>query len=253
MATKKTKAPEEDIDWSQFEDSSGFEDVSRDDLGIPFLEIIQKGSPEVDEDHNDHAQKKIDGAKVGCIFNTVTREILYTPGEEGVIVQPCSYKKLYVEWHDRKEGGGIVASHDDPKVLSRTKKNEKNEDVLENGNVISTTAYFFCNLITEEGPEHVMIAMRSTQLKKARNWLNMMMANRMPGSRNPKPMFSRLYRLSTVQESNQKGTWRGWSISQGEFVKETNLLEEGRAVASQSKQTLLTAPKEEITDKEVPY
>ena len=41
----------------------------------------------------------VDGAEVGMLFNTLTREIY--DGEKGVQAIPCSYVRQYIEWEDR--------------------------------------------------------------------------------------------------------------------------------------------------------
>ena len=50
---------------------AGMENVTADDLQIPFLSILQSNSPQLDESEG----KYIDGAKAGMILNTVTNEI----------------------------------------------------------------------------------------------------------------------------------------------------------------------------------
>lgn len=212
---KQTKSAETNtgIDWSSY-DTTGFEQVDQSDLGIPYLEIVQKGSPEFDTDHPDHATKKLPNAQVGMIFNTLTREVLYDPSKDAPItVVPVTYDRVFNEWRPRESGGGFVGTHTDQAILAKCKKNEKGMDVLPNGNIIVNTA-FVCVLIIHEGgePEKAVISFRSTQLKKARMWLNLMMAQKIPGTSRPKPMFSQKYALSSTAEKNEKGSWRGWKI-----------------------------------------
>ena len=82
---------------------SGFEGTTAKDMSIPFLNILQANSPQVQEEDPP-------GSKSGMLFNTVTREI-YT-GSEGVIFLPC-YKDgpVWVEWIPRDMGGGFVGIH----------------------------------------------------------------------------------------------------------------------------------------------
>lgn len=212
------KKPEENTgvaayDWNEHSGNTGLENLTTKDLGIPILQIIQKGSAEFDEDHEDHAVKKIEGCKVGDIFNSVTRQILYTQGGNPVRVVPYFYQLVWVEWREKKNGGGIAHTHTTDEILRQTVRNaETNKDVLPNGNYVSTTAYFFVRLFVEgQEPQDALIAMSSTQLKKSRLWLNMM-RNFRSGNGNTLPMYHREYFLSSVPESNAKGTWRGWKI-----------------------------------------
>ena len=62
----------------------------RDDLAIPFLKVLQKGSPEV----NKRDAAFVEGSEVGDLFNTVSLQ-KYN-GEKGIILIPVS-----AAYHDR--------------------------------------------------------------------------------------------------------------------------------------------------------
>ena len=57
--------------------------------------------------------------------------------------------------------------------------------------------------------------MKSTQLKVSKNWNSIMSGLKLQGKNGlfTPPMCSHLYNLKTVQQSNDKGTWFGWSVS----------------------------------------
>lgn len=201
------------FNWDDYQGTNGLENLSQQDLGIPILTIVQKGSAEFDTEHPDHATKRIEGVKVGDIINTVTREILHTTGGNPVKVVPYFYRLVYLEWRPKAAGGGIVATHTNQSILAGTKRDpQSNKDVLPNGNNVVTTAYFFVRILVDgREPTDALLTFTSTQLKKSRVWLNMMKNYTSP-SGNTLPMFHRAYFLSTIGESNQKGTWRGWRI-----------------------------------------
>ena len=92
---------------------AGFEGFTADDIAIPFINILQKLSHQVDEDDALH----IDGAKAGMLFNTVTEELF--DGKDGIMFIPVHRVHSYSEWVPRDMGGGFVAQHDplDPVVL----------------------------------------------------------------------------------------------------------------------------------------
>ena len=240
MATKQTKQtvaqPSNAVqayDWSQ-EQTTGFEATRPEDLGIPFLSLLQKGSPEVDEEHPDYGTKGIEGAKAGMVLNTLKRRLVYLKDEQQPLeFVPVFYEKLYQEWKPRDNGGGFVQSHRSPVILTQTKRNEKNEDVLPNGNIIITTSYFygFYN-DAEDGWTRVILPMTSTQLKKARSWLNMMQSIKIGGK--VPPMFSHVYHLTTLGESNEKGNWAGWKIVIGRTLdsNDSELIQSCREVAT---------------------
>lgn len=245
MATKKK---EEIVDWSQYQ-STGFENVQQSDLGIPFLVILQKLSPEIDEDHPQHESSTIEGCGVGDIVNTVSREIIHKANEDPLIVVPFSYRRAWVEWTPRESGGGIVKTHTTDAILRETQRNEKNQDVLPNGNIIVTTAYFFVLIGEGEEAQQAVISLTGTQLKKARGWLNLASNNKQEG--NVLPMFSRRYALSTIAESNEKGSWRGWKVELGDPVTDSGLI---RVAAENSKTAArsLLAIGDSTQDDEIP-
>lgn len=220
---KKDEVPE--MDWSQ-DVGAGFENVRQDDLGIPFLTIIQKMSPEVDED----SAKYVPGLKTSDIVLSTNKKA-YGNKDKGVEFIPCGYQKAFVEWAPREKGGGYVATHG-MGIMSQTVKNEKGQDILESGNIVVTTAYIMGFIADDEaGWLPVVIAMSSTQLKKARQWLNIMTSQKFTSQSGGKlqlPMYAYKYILSTVPESNEHGTWYGWKIDQGEMVKEALLVTQAR-------------------------
>lgn len=216
MAKKQQEEGVAVYDWDNNVESTGLENLSQADLGIPILAILQKGSAEIDEDHEDHQSKKIEGAKVGDIINTTSRKILHTTGGQPVKVVPYFYQLVYIEWRPKSAGGGIVATHTNPNILMSAVRDEKTgKDVLPNGNNIVTTAYYFVRVLNEDGTkDDALLTMTSTQLKKSRAWLNMMKGFTSKNG-NILPMYHRPYFLSTIPESNAKGTWRGWKIEPG--------------------------------------
>ena len=80
--------------------------------------------------------------------------------------------------------------------------------------------------------------MAGTQLKASKGWLSMMMGIRMQGKNgafNP-PMYSHIYTLTTVPQSNAKGTWFGWNVSKKETIKDGSTYEEARKFAEAASQ-----------------
>ena len=102
--SKKAVAIPKELLGSFMEDAgAGTENISADDMKIPFIRIIQPTSPEVKKKD----EKYIEGAQAGHMFNTVTRQIW----EDEVIVIPCGYIKKYLEFVPREKGGGFQGEH----------------------------------------------------------------------------------------------------------------------------------------------
>ena len=197
---------------ASFEEMSGlgFAETTTQDMSIPFLRILGAQSPQVDESDGAY----VEGAKGGMLYNTVTNTV--TSGKEGMLVVPCYYNRRYVEWKPRTEGGGYVASYlpDDP-IVPTAVRNDKNEEVLPNGNLLTNTAQHFVMLVEGDQYSRCLITMSSTQLKKARRWLSQMNAMTAMGKNGPYtlPMMSQFYTLTTVPEQNDLGKWYGWAIA----------------------------------------
>ena len=64
-------------------------------------------------------------------------------------------------------------------------------------------------------PTTALISMKATQLKVSRKWNSIMMGIKMQGKNGlfTPPTYSHIYKLKTVQMSNDKGTWFGWDVS----------------------------------------
>jgi hypothetical protein len=210
--------------------NKGMEKMGADDVAIPFLVILQSNSPQVKK-----GPGKIKGAEEGDIFNNVTNEVF--SGEEGVLIVPCFYQKAFVEWVPREQGGGFVRSYSDPSILQKCQRNDENRDVLKSsGNYIVTTAYHFVLLVKKDGSvERCVIGMSSTQLKKSRRWNSQMMSLQIDAGNGRKvnpPMFSHLYCLTTVGESNERGSWSGWQINVEKLIDDAQLYQQAKVFHS---------------------
>ncbi len=197
--------------------AQGAQNISQEDLALPFLKILGQLSPEV----NKRDGKYVEGAEPGKIINTVTNELY-----DSIDVIPCHYKRQYIEWADRGTSTGApVAIHDaDSDIVSQTTRGKDYKDRLPNGNYLDNTANHFV-LLCGENPGTALISMKSTQLKVSRKWNSMMMGLKMQGKNGlfTPPTYSHIYKLSTVQMSNDKGTWFGWDVSKVGPVEDKNI------------------------------
>jgi len=183
--------------------------MTQEDLALPFLKVLGQLSPEC----NKRDAKHVEGAEPGMIINTVTNEIY--DGVKGIDVVPVHYKRQHIEWQDRGESQGapvkIYEAGDD---LPSTTRDKFNKDRLANGNYLENTASHFV-VVLGDNPTTALISMKATQLKVSRKWNSMMMGLKMQGKNGmfTPPTYSHIYKLKTVQQSNDKGTWFGWDVS----------------------------------------
>ena len=185
----------------------GAQNISQEDLALPFLKILGQLSPEV----NKRDGKYVEGAEPGKIINTVTNALY-----DSIEVVPCHYKRQYIEWADRGTSTGApVAIHEaDSDIVSQTTRGKDYKDRLPNGNYLDNTAQHFV-LAVGKTPQTALISMKGTQLKVSRKWNSMMMGIKMQGKNGlfTPPTYSHIYNLKTVKMSNDKGNWIGWAYS----------------------------------------
>lgn len=202
----------------------GFEKAGRDDYAIPFLIILQSGSPQCKRSDGAY----IEGATEGMLLNSVTKQVM-DPVKENVIIVPCAYDRAFIEWKTREVGGGFVTQHSveaGERLRSETERDEKGRDILGNGNQLNDTRSFYVMVIDAEGnPTPAFITMSSTQIKKAKQWLmqqNLLKLKNAQGVPYTPPMFAAKWKVSTVAEANDKGSWFGWAFEFLEFFPSTS-------------------------------
>lgn len=199
----------------------GVTDLTATDLSIPFLTILQKGSPQVDE----NGAKYVKGAKAGMLLNTVTQELY--DGKQGVRFIPVDHSHDYIEFIPRDQGGGFVGkfSPSSPEVqAARAKKRQESGGsdfgTLTNseGNELKETFSVPGLLLPEsdeEGgmPTPVIIAFASSQIKHYKNWMTSAYIHIAVDGRNvPLPLFAHVFRIRTKFEENKHGSWMGFHI-----------------------------------------
>lgn len=185
---------------------TGLENVTASDLLIPRVTILQKLSPQVDEDKPLFDPK----ARVGMIYDVGLQEGF----KDGLHILPVHFVKQYLEWHPRKSGKGLAGIHATDEILEKAVRDEKNRPTLPNGNYIAETAqFYFLNLSAAK--RRSFLPMTSTQLKKARRLLTLATNEKLmraDGSEFTPPLFYRTYKLTTIPESNAEGSWMGWVV-----------------------------------------
>jgi len=235
-----TSKPEQEQTLEQLLADQGFEGATSGSYAMPFLRILQKGSPEVDKDETAY----IKGAKPGMILHTVRKAIF-----SEVTVIPLKYRDTRIEWVPRTKGGGFVSEWDalDPITKERlaTCTREDNSDILPNGNEFKLHSNYFCALEIAEGEyEPIMISMSASQLKTSRIWLSTLrgmtlkVGNKTIPARN---IRSYQWLFGTEKLSNDKGIWFGWTyeaLEDTRFLPQIGPIQESVATALQ--ENLLT-------------
>ena len=224
VATKKEGALQTNL--FEADANQGTQNISQEDLALPFLKILGQLSPEV----NKRDGKYVEGAEPGKIINTVTNKLY-----DEIEVIPVFYKRQYVEWADRGTSTGApVAIHSaDSDIISQTTRGKDYKDRLANGNYLENTANHYV-IYLNDTPQQAMVSMKSTQLKVSRKWNSMMMGIKMQGKNGlfTPPTYSHIYKLKTVQMSNDKGTWFGWDVEKVGPVGDKNIYDMAKSFAT---------------------
>lgn len=193
---------------------SGSESITSKDRLIPFVKILQKLSPEVNKRE---PANYVEGAEEGHFLNTGTKKLFN--GDSGIFVIPCLFQRRITEWVPRSAGGGIVKDWGtDDSILAKTIKGEKGQDILPDSKheIVQSLTYYALLIDPEAGTyEMVVLSYSGTQAKKARQWntiITSIQKQRADKSTYNPPMFYMCYKLTTVPDSNEKGSWMAYKI-----------------------------------------
>ena len=220
---------------------AGLQNTSADDFAIPFIAILQKGSPACDE----AAGTAIEGAKAGMFMETASGEL-----HDEISFIPCAYQRKFIKWGHRNTGGGFkgvftpeqaVEMQTEGKVVEVDGKlyfpmPDGKVDVNKS-DILSDTREHYVVLLADEGPRQAILSLTSTQIKKSKA-LNSALANR----KEPHPSgngkytpatFANVVNAITKGESNDKGSWFGVEFSLNGMVDDPELYAMARAFFSQ--------------------
>ena len=198
----------------------GFENVSAQEMAIPFLKIASSQTPEIKKSN----AKFVEGLEQGDIFNSVTKDFY-----KSILVVPCAFRVRCVEWSPLGEGTGAPVKIYKPEDCPPLARGADGEDHYKINGAISptyivrTAEYFVLRLNNDGSYERCQIIMQKTQYKKSRYWNTMMMNQKIKsksGSLATLPMFANVYKMEGVQEQNKKNDWWGWKITLANSVND---------------------------------
>jgi len=205
----------------------GVDELSSEDLAIPFLKVLQKMSPELDD---------IEGARAGDLYNTVTKEVI--KGGDGVRVVNCAYTLQHIEWEPRGSGTGAPhAIYSAGDTLPKTERGDDNKDYVVDGSgrYLERTAQHYILLVDEDGiTSQALLPMKATQLKKSKQWNSAMKSMKMKdgnGNLFTPARFSHIWHLESVSEENKNGSWHGWQISKDSQIEDPGIYAEAKHFA----------------------
>ena len=232
MTTAVAKAKETALSTDVMDDIFGMagEGAAFDssEMQIPFVRVAQSLSPQLNKKKGEY----IEGLSTGDAYNTLTGE-MWT-GEKGLVVVPCYQTTKYLEFVPRTAGGGFRGeiNPNDP-ILQRTSR-DGSKEILPNGNELVKSDQHFCLIVGEDGmTQPVVIDMKSTQLKISRRWKTQIAMQKIKhpgtGAIITPPVFATMWRLTTTEETNDKGDFYNWAVEKVGTVESRDLLQEAKA------------------------
>lgn len=234
---------------------AGLEDLSMDEQLIPFMSILQGLSPQINRTKPEY----IDGAGLGMILNTATKEI-YDVAKEPLPVIPCWREHQFTEWVPRDDmefpdgsvvrgggGGGFRGIHDPnaPEVVAAREhalkiggrtalfrplkfhNNETNEDtvLIEQYNV---GILYGWPVLDEYSVQRAMIAFTSTKISVYKAFTTtadkLQYMSPTLGRMQTAPMWAHRWRLGVIAQTNKKGDFFNFSLRLEAMPKEKSLV-----------------------------
>jgi hypothetical protein len=264
VTVENNKLPAE-FDYSA-DAGSGFEDVTANDLVLPFWKLLQSAHDETKRSEAAY----IKGAAEGLWLDTVTKRLF-----RDIVVVPVKFVTHYIEWKKRIDGGGLVRNHGTNRsILDTTHRDEKTgRDTNDQGHEIITTATWFVLVISgkeinpsiadDEGTEtelmtRAVITFSSTALKASRGWISLaqaMIRRDKDGVAYHPPLFAMSYLLTCVGTRNDLGSWVLPVVKQAGWIEDysrgTMILQQAREyhkLAAELHQTVVTPRSEESSN-----
>lgn len=204
----------------------GGENVRQKDMAIPFLALLQSGSPQAKRS----APEYIDGAAEGHILNTVTRELFKEPLE----VIHCFFEPVLIEWKDReKDTGGFVAQHKVGAPIEATAKQDPehrgrllvaNPDTPSIPHLLVPTSQHYVLYKAGSGWAPAVIGMTSSKLTISRRWLSNMNLEKIEvkGQLITPPHWRHIWKLKTVPKKSGEFSWFNFELEKLGPVQDVN-------------------------------
>lgn len=250
------------MDTSMFAEDAGagMEGATAESFAIPFLSVLQKGSPQVDE----ASGVAIEGAKAGMLFENVTGKMF--DGKVGVTIIPCAYRRVFLRWAPKgSDGAGFKGELAPEKVAEMRARGEISEldgklyVPLPDGTVsdkkcdrISDTRNHYVLLVDDATGawKEALMSLTSTQIKKSKMLMSALASVKVQGASGlfTPPTFANTVRVLTTPESNDKGTWFGLKFELSGQVTRPELYAAAKAFHSSVAKGTVVAKYEETDE-----
>lgn len=183
---------------------------------IPLIYLLQSLSPQCLKQRQEYVTPGVNGEKGAVAGNIWFRgsKDLVDGEEEGMLVQLCHFRVVWVEWGPER-GDGLRGRHDTrPKeaVLETDPKNPKKKKwVMPDGNVVVETREHVV-LVHDfyDAPSPFVIAMSGSNHQPAKQWMTDIGRKRNGEKR--VPLWACYWRMKTIPRTDGENNWFSWSI-----------------------------------------
>lgn len=183
------------VDLGSFEGmDTGFEGTSSQTFKTPFVKILQAMSPELKKSD----PKYIQGAEQGQFCNTATNEAV-----DSMEIVVLKVEHSLVIW--RPERGGLVGRYPKAREDEVVTKRDGVKKWDAEGNEVVDTIELFC--LDINNPTNIFVfPLSTTSLKHGKSFATRMRMLQIDG-RPVKVSWAAVWKIATVEESNEKGSW----------------------------------------------
>jgi hypothetical protein len=211
----------------------GMEEATADSFSIPFLSVLQKGSPQVD----DASGQAIKGAKAGMLYDNVSKTLF--DGNKGVDLVQAHYKRVWLRWGARDAGGGFKGEIA-PEMLAQMRADNQIVDVKgitliadkngevdldESDRVIDTRVHYMLIVDRKKRTsKRCVLSLSRTQVRKSKLLMSQFAEYRAEedGEEYNPATYQHIINVTTVPEKNDQGTWYGVDFKLVELIDDPN-------------------------------
>ena len=199
--------------------------TSAEDNIVPIVYLLQANSPATKKSQPTY----VEGAVAGDILKRNSTHNPLVKGEEGMIVQPCYFNKVWVEW--RPNRGGLAGVHvdrpaDAKEVEIMNDGKPKRVWQRDNGNQLVETRQ---HVVLIDGQEPYVIPLSSTGHTVSRNWMQTMGQQFVPGTNKIAASYAKYYKITTTERTKGTDSWfvykvedlgdKGWIKDKAQLLK----------------------------------
>jgi len=166
--------------------TEGFEAITRETMAIPFVRILQKGSPQIDRNKSEY----IPEATEGEFFNTVTKEVY---GEKIKLIV-LKFERIYIEWRPLR--GGFVGYHTIENAERIAADKTFGAWKTEDGNILQENYVYLSLIVGHEQEGICVLSLSSTMIKPAREWNRLLTTQIMDNGKRAFPYYM-IWKLSS--------------------------------------------------------